>query len=255
MYQKAERVLQRMLGGLSVLHQGLWLGLMDDAHLVRTTMLHYSKSEMYTDREHNLYGLFDWEQAAIAAHFAGCRKILVGSAGAGREVIALAKAGFEVTAFECNPELARRARELLTQENQALEFLDAPPSGLPKGLSGGFDGAILGWAALSHIPGSAARVQMLKALGGQLRREAPLLVSFLPRSGGRRDEVTASIANNIRYLRGAKTRRVEEGDNLMFEFRHMFTQEELSQEFAQAGFRLVHYCNQPYGHAVGRYSL
>lgn len=252
LYLRAEAVFQRMITAAGVVHQAVWLGLLRADQLDRATMIHYSKSDMYAAENHNSYGLYDWEQAAISGHFTGCKTLLIGGAGGGREALALSRQGFEVTAFECSAELLRRGRQLVVQQGATVRYLSAAPNRVPKFLEGRFDGAIMGWAALSHIAGSENRIGILRSLAGHLSRGAPLLVSFLPRSTRRRDKWVAGLANGISWLQGRGRRRVEAGDNLMLCFQHLFTEEELTREFQAAGFSMVHYSDQPYGHAIGR---
>ncbi len=250
LYFKTEKWVHRVGTLMGALRQGVWLGLMDGESLNRLTALSYDNSQMYKAEEHNSYGLFDWEQTVIKRYFANCRSVLVGGAGAAREVMALAARGLSVAAFECNLELVKRGDELLAKSGVAAKYELAPPNELPPGLSGSFDGAVLGWSALTHIPGREARVRLMRAMGVHMPTGAPLLVSFLPRQPHRADGIIAGVANAIRFVRRAKP-KAERGDMLMFQFRHLFTEAEVRGEMSGAGFDMVQFSDIPYGHAVG----
>src|SRR5512142_2340602 len=64
--------------------------------------LAYGQTQAYrADSSAFRRGLFGWEKEAIARFFpAAPARVLVGGAGGGREVFALAEMGYEVVAFE-----------------------------------------------------------------------------------------------------------------------------------------------------------
>ena len=67
----------------------------------------------YSEDEFNLSGFFHWENEVIDRFFCECKNVLVGAAGGGREIIALARKGIIADAFECNNTLAVPCKDLL----------------------------------------------------------------------------------------------------------------------------------------------
>ena len=99
----------RFLGALThlvrMLHIGVWLGILTRPQLHAASEWRHDRDQRYRTVEYNNSGLFAWERTAIDRSFAGCRRLLVTSAGGGREVIALRQRGFEIEAFESDPGL------------------------------------------------------------------------------------------------------------------------------------------------------
>jgi 2-polyprenyl-3-methyl-5-hydroxy-6-metoxy-1,4-benzoquinol methylase len=250
LFERSARALQLCVASLNAIHQGVWLGLFDNEKLQNVTNSYYEKRDFYRQSQYNNKGFFTWEEQSINAYFAECRHILVGAAGGGREVIALARSNYEVTAFECVPELVKAAENLIKTGNLSARIYYAEPNRVPDGL-GKFDGMILGWGAYMHIQGRANRIQFLKELHQHLKEDAPLLLSFAIR-----DEETRfyswvyHIARVIRYLRRADA--PESGDTLPDSFDHYCTENELRAELEEANFEILHYLRTPYAHAVAR---
>ena len=165
-------------------------------------------------------------------------------------MVALADKGLEVTAFECSLKMVQAARKLLTDRNLAAEVIEAPPGEVPK-LEAEFDGAIVGWGGYMHIPGTAARVRFLEQLRERVPPDAPILLSFFTRSP---DSGLFLWSRRVaRLIRRARLSRepVDLGDALAGSFDHHFTSQEIASELTAAGFSLVHYSEDPIGHAVG----
>jgi 2-polyprenyl-3-methyl-5-hydroxy-6-metoxy-1,4-benzoquinol methylase len=248
-YARAERWFTGAGSVLRALHEGFWLGMMSSEDLLGATSIRFDPPSSFHTREHNLSGLFDWEETAVQRFFGSCRSVLIGAAGAGREAITLAQRGFEVTAFECHPGLVEQGRALVASLQLPIEFLRADPSQVPACL-GVYDGMILGWDALSHVPSQAERVALLRECGSHVRNDGPLLLSFQARFPGRRHALVSRVASLVRRLRGDQL-LAEEGDTLTGDFRHTFTREEIEQALDSAGFEMVFYSDSGAGHAVG----
>ena len=181
LFRLADGTYRRADTGMRALHQGFWLGWMDSKSLNAATRLYYAGVPKYLEPEYNTSGLEEWESRLLDRYFRDCRTLLVGAAGGGREVVALADKGLEVTAFECSLKMVQAARKLLTDRNLAAEVMEAPPGEVPK-LEAEFDGAIVGWGGYMHIPGTAARVRFLEQLRERGPPDAPILLSFFTRS-------------------------------------------------------------------------
>jgi hypothetical protein len=236
------------------LHQGFWLGLLEDEALQATITRYYTSHRRYTGPDHNTAGLLGWESALVDRHLAGCRTVLVGAAGGGREVVALARRGVAVDAFDCTPALVATAKQVLAAEGITAPVYLAPPDGMPSGL-GTYDGVILGWGAYSHIAGRPARVRLLRDLASHLRKGGPLLVSLQTRpadpSAQRMFRWICAAARTIRAIRRSHA-PVELGDNIHGCFAHRFTRTEIETEVAAAGLRLVHFEEREFGAVVAR---
>lgn len=249
-YAAVDGAHRRLVSALQALHQGLWLGLLDNRDLDRLAAYQYGRWPAYCDVDYNASGLRAWEVEAIGAHFAPGGALLVAGAGGGREVVALARMGYTVDGFDCVGSLVESARTTLTRLGVEAGLYEAPPGGVPTGL-GRYTGVVVGWGAYMHIPGSAQRVAFLRELRRHVDAGAPLLVSFFTREGrSRRLDWTWRIARALRRARRSAD-PVERGDTLDGTFDHRFTRDEVERELGAAGFALATYGDQPYGHAVG----
>ena len=139
-------------------------------------------------------GLMDWEDRFLDRMGLGeGAHILLGGAGGGRELVALAARGYRVTAFEPSPRLAADlAREASSRPGTVAlmagydDLIDAvqgtgPLAGLKEG--GPFDAVMLGWGSFAHVLGESKRRGVLMATRA-LAPEAPLLLSYLPPTTG-----------------------------------------------------------------------
>jgi hypothetical protein len=134
-------------------------------------------------------GLFAWEERAIATYFPPPpARVLIGGAGGGREVMALAEKGHEVTAFEPSPPLAaamachfpgRLNVKVFRARYEDMPHLfparpDAPSMTLEAGSS--FDAAVLGWGSYSHLRTEAQRIRVLSIFRRYVH--GPILLSY-----------------------------------------------------------------------------
>lgn len=232
---------------MDVFHRGIWLGLLDHRGLNQATTAYYRSTSKYKDPAYNSGGLLDWETAAIERFFLECRSVLVGAAGGGREVAALAQRGFMITAFDCSEDLVDICRALVGENTQVLLV---PPGQVPES-DRQFDGIVVGWGGYMHIVGTDARLRFLRALRSRVVTGGPVLVSFLTRNPeARRYRWIRNIARLVRRLRLSGD-PVELGDTVAGSFDHHFTRDEIESELERAGFRVKHSSDVPYGHAVG----
>jgi 2-polyprenyl-3-methyl-5-hydroxy-6-metoxy-1,4-benzoquinol methylase len=246
--------MMRALFGMHAVHQGLWLGLLEGTELQAVTAHYYAASRQYTGAAHNTSGLLGWETALVERHFAGCRTVLVGAAGGGREVVALARRGIAVDAFECSPVLLATAERVLREEGLTARVRLAPPDTLPDGL-GTYDGVILGWGAYTHVAGRQARVRLLRDLAGHLRSGGPLLFSFQTRTSHAAAQRTFRWVYGVaRAVRAARRSRapLELGDVLPGYFAHRFTGAEVEAEAGAAGLLVEQRLEWEYGAILAR---
>lgn len=248
-YFTSERVTDAALGLIRGCFDGIWLGLLSRRQLAGIDEAYYDRSDQYVSESYNRQGLWHWEQAAIENHFSGVRRIVVTSAGGGREVLALAKAGYEVAGFEPHQGLARFGSRLLAAEGLMASIGSSPRDCWPAGAIGA-DGVVVGWGGYMLISGRAHRVAFLREAAEQLPAGAPILLSFFVRAGAAgRFRVAAGVANPLRRL--LRRGPVDVGDALTPNLVHFFTRAEVAAELTDAGFDLVDFGSVDYGWAVG----
>ncbi len=250
LYLFLESILRGISGAATSLTQGLSLGLLSNVALERVTEHRYATSfSAYAEEAYVNSGFFVWEREAIRRYFPPAGRVLVAAAGAGREMIALAHAGFVVDGFDCCAPLVEAGRSELRRQGIDAKLECVPPSTVPEP-EGHYDAVLVGFSGYMYIAGRDRRITFLRELCRYLNAGAPLMVSFAEGSSGRRRVWTARIGTAIRRLRLAQP--VEEGDWLKTGFQHHFVREEMSSEMSEAGMDLVYYSGATcYGHAVG----
>ncbi|MCB9679296.1 MAG: hypothetical protein H6737_29600 [Alphaproteobacteria bacterium] len=246
----ADRRTGRRLTAVRAVHTGAWLGALSNDALAALDEATYAASYAYhTTEAHNLAGLFPWEEDVLARHFPRSGRLLVTSAGAGREVVALRRKGFDVDAFECNAQLCDLANALLARLELHGDVRLAPRDGWVD-VGATYDGIVVGWGSYTNIRGRARRVALLRGLRGMTNPGAPLVASFFPRpSRDRAFRVTAMVGNGVAGLLGHEA--VEVGDVIDPTYQHYFAREEAFAELRAGGFRPVEWSEEGYGHAVG----
>jgi len=250
LYLSLERLLRWTSNGATSLIQGLALGLLTNAELERLTEYRYATSfSSYAEESYVNSGLFIWEREAIQRYFPPGGRVLVAAAGAGREMIALTRAGFVVDGFDCCGPLVKYGRNELQKQGIEAKLDHVPPSTVP-GYDGHYDAVLVGFSGYMYIAGRDRRIRFLRDLCGFLDPGAPLMVSFTEGSPGRRRVWTARIGTAVRRLRLSTP--VEEGDWVQTGFQHHFLREQILSEMREAGMELTYYSGGTcYGHAVG----
>lgn len=243
------RALQRATVVIRGAFDGVWLGAADDALLHAIDARYYAGQAEYADPRYNRSGLHEWEAALLAEHFSASRRLIVTAAGGGREVLALAKQGFEVLGFEPHPRLADAARALLVEEGTTATVEQCvrdrwPASGRTA------DGVIVGWGSYMLIRGRERRVRFLHDARASLAPGSPILLSFFVRAGDTLYfRTVARTGTAIARLRRAPA--VELGDALAPNYVHYFTKSEIEEEMREAGWTLAAFGSRDYGYAVG----
>lgn len=249
------RAFQKLFLLLEVCFQGFWLGTFKRETLHLVDQFYYDNSRSFKDaaylsKAYNQRGLWEWEQKVIDQHFQSCQRLLVLGAGGGREVIALARLGYQVEGLECNPRLVEFANQLL-QELGFNSSVKLSPRDQCLSSSYLYDGVIIGWGVYMLIQGREYRIKLLKHLRQIMPEGSPILLSFFVRDQGKQRyyQTITAIANTTRFL--LRREFIEPGDMLAPNFFHRFIEEEISNELDAAGLKLKLYCTDNYGHAVG----
>ncbi|MEZ4405705.1 MAG: class I SAM-dependent methyltransferase [Polyangiales bacterium] len=159
-------------------------------------------------------GLFAWERAALAhASVPASGRVLLGGAGGGRELKALAAMGYEVVAFEPSDGLVDAltavAREVgATALQGSYRDLARAKDGVGLAVLSEqrFDLVVLGWASFAHLTDDDDRRALFVALRA-LAPDAPVLISYLgpdddPRWNGRVAALRARCARRSTPCQG-----------------------------------------------------
>ena len=154
-------------------------------------------------------GLMEWEEAWFKAVLpTPPAALLVGGAGAGREVMALRARGYEVDAFEPAAALAERCRRLEGTGRVevgdygmfAAAVLDGEQNAMAPFTAVSYDAVLLGWSSLSHVFLRRDQERTLEA-AARLSPRGPVLASFLmgadaaPRVVSRAERLGASLGS------------------------------------------------------------
>lgn len=248
LYYRGYRLLEQFQSLTTLAFTSLSLATLSDRRRYAIDRVYYDRERMYHTAKYNEQGLWDWERQVVEKHFAECKRVLVASAGGGREVIALRRMGVEAVGFECHPELVAFANILMERLGLAPDIRAAPRDEcLDFGTS--FSGAIVGWGGYTLIRSRRRRIAFLRQLRSHMNVGAPLLISFVTRSrSARRFAAAAAVANVLRHVLGGE--HVETGDFLVPNYVHLFIHEEIVRELNESGFELTFFGIAPYGHAV-----
>ncbi|MFC5577721.1 class I SAM-dependent methyltransferase [Lysobacter niabensis] len=252
LYSFLDRWVIRALTLAEVIHCGFWMGVLRRPTLHQVTALFYARHALFVDADHNASGLYAWERGALDRYFPREGAILVPACGGGRELAALADAGYRTTGFDPEPRLVAEARARdWDSTRHPPRILHAAADTVPAEV-GMHDAAVIGWGAYTHMVGRPARVAFLAALGQCLPPGAPVLLSFWTRGPrDRRLDMAFRLASVVAKL-ALNSRRPERGDWLGQNFAHYFNEQDIRDELAAAGFEFLEYAEAPYGHAVAR---
>jgi SAM-dependent methyltransferase len=250
LFLKSNRWFSKLLTGIRAVHTGFWLGLLDRQALQGLTTRQYEDDDSYAEENYNLSGLHHWETSVVEQYFSGCRTLLIGAAGAGREIIALSRRGFQADGFDCSPRFLERARSLCEAQGVAANLFLAAPGEAPEE-AGVYDGLILGWGGYIHIPGRERRVRFLREFRKHVKAGGPLLVSVISRGESGRVKISFAVARLVRAL-SLSREPVALGDTLSgLWFQLEFSEAETRDELGQAGFRMEYFSGRFGGCAVG----
>jgi len=226
----------------------------------------YAEQQTYLPGGHRFQsGLFPWERRAFDLPiFPRGGRVLIGAAGAGRELVALEERGFSVVAFDpCAPfadaarGVADPARSTVIHADYADLVAAAEGRGGPlaEAVAGPpFDAVVLGWGSLSHVLPSSARASLLRAVH-TLAPNALVLTSFAI-------EVDSSAPPNSKGRVRDALRRVfgalhapgisEAGDHFFLNggFFAYLGHDEIVRLAWAAGYEVAHYEDSSYPHAI-----
>jgi SAM-dependent methyltransferase len=235
--------LARYLLRLGGFIQSLAIMVMKPDDLVDFSRQTYSRSDVMTVFSKGGLidaGLSSMEKALLANLPKTSGRLLIVGLGGGREAIAMAKQGFEVTAIDFIPDMAKRAMENARKRNvnisvllQETSQLDVPDSS--------FDVVWLASGMYSSVPTRKRRTDLLKKISNALIPGGFLICQLNWMQRRRHAPSVQRLRRLVAFVtRGNVT--YEEGDVLWgnAEFVHCFASEdECRSEFAGSGLEIV----------------
>ncbi len=169
-------------------------------------------------------------------------RLLLLGIGGGREAIAFAQKGFDVTGVDFVPEMVAHAKASARRHHVEIEGLVQDFSGLEVAQAS-FEVVWFSADGYSFIPTRRLRISMLQRLHHALRPGGCVVCRFSwNASGATYSPWRQRLGSLVAILTGGN-REFEDGDQLLggFEFIHSFQNEsELCSEFELAGFS-IHY--------------
>ena len=242
----------RLISAFWSVHGGFWLGVLDDRAAEEATAAFYAANPRFLEREHNLSGLYIWEEEIIAKHCPATGRVLVPAAGGGREVLALDAMGYDVVGYDPSRDLVELGNELIRTTGSGAQLLLSDGNRLPEDLPSPFDWVLFGWGGISHVRGSAHRVAVFRAIAHILEPGGILIVSFLHRpEDSRRFTLIHRVASAVRRLMRSHE-PIELGDTIDGSFDHHSTFDEIASEVAEAGLTEVERVFSPFSLIVCR---
>jgi hypothetical protein len=240
----------RLYLGFNRARSALLLAFASDAVLEAHLEVYYGRR--WEDDSRLAEAWLPWERRAIEFFPRPPAKILVGAAGWGREARVLARMGYSVVAFEPVRELVEKmASETAPLGSvrvyrgafQDMPFLEAYPTGARGDLrnEAPFDGSIVGYGSLSHLPNDAQRVETLRRFAEVTR--GPILISFyasFPEAEfPERLPPPAHVGWLRRWLRRRKARRGTSRFQVNGYYR-LLSREEIEGMANEVGLKVVH---------------
>ena len=243
LFERSRSVIRALPARAETVHSFLWLHVLNARDVDEITLHSYEGPSGFESEAHNLQPLWAWEHSAYEQYFAASNSILVAGAGGGREMIALARMGFQVTGFDASSDLVAACKDNLQKANISAEILVASPAGVPAEC-GVHDALVIGRGVYHHIPGRARRIRFLQECRKHIKPGAPLVMGDFHTRGDKRPLTAFALS-----------RKIEEGDAIGDSFVHYFTGHEIKTELEDAGFELVQFRPTPFpgaslGHAT-----
>jgi hypothetical protein len=198
-------------------------------------------------------GLFGYEKEALARpEFPRAGRILLGGAGAGRELRVLAERGYSVRAFEPVPELAAACAELCRARGDTacvrasyadlvLAARDGAGPLAAFAAEGPYDAVILGWGSLSNVT-EPALVDAIFGAARSLAPGGPVFTNFYPRAvgpPGRAARLGALLAKVLARLGAPGSRPPGGAFHPLGGFMIAYTCDDLVRIAARHGYRLA----------------
>lgn len=210
---------------------------------------------IYNDSAAHLgLAMHPWEEAWLARRLPPApARLLVGACGAGREVVWLASADYQIDAFDPAGKMTGLASRRLDDRAHIHTFLyeelsaavldgrDGPAAPLA---GQRYDGVLLGWGSLTHVLDEAERLRLFRALH-RLCPAGPILASFwcdhpTALAAGRADRLGGAAGRTVARWRKQSTEpSPREAFTVHAGFVHRFTPEEIGALGAAVGRTVI----------------
>lgn len=247
--------LGRVLPRLDSFLGGAALAGMDSEELkVLTSHIYDSMGDLWQE------SLFEWEKKWFEQYLGpGVDKLLIGGAGAGREVKYFLEQNKEIVAFDGSPRLARLGKKKYSDTSTCVflsltyeDLFYATSSDAAKGRGlvmdmGPYDAVLLGWGSFTHLTTHTDRVALLSFLR-EICPSGPVLLSFWM-ADSQEDVIRSGQADRLGRRLGAviagagdkwQAERRWDKVSCLGGFGHYFTEEEIRQISQDAGYKVAY---------------
>ncbi len=209
--------------------------------LFRLVLARYHSPEEVTKyRQRADSGLLRWEEVIRDGFFTSPSRLLDLGCGAGREAIALAGGGSEVTAVDISAELVEYALAAADAAGLSIAFEVIDGKSLPFPACS-FDIALIWRQVLGNVPGASNRAALLGDVSRTMREDGILSLSVHNR------DVCVPIAKEKGLILERTAYSLEDGDfvekgespSATSCYWHYFTRPELVRLVEEAGFQVL----------------
>ena len=152
-YIGSQRIFRVLSGGSQALFEGFWMGLLPESVYDVISEKSYGDGRQYSNAQYLDQGFRCLqEDLAVRTYFPADGRVLVASAGGGRELIALARGGSQAFGFECSHAMVEAGQRALTERGIGAPLIWAPPSVAPLVDGGPFNDPAAGleWCRHQH---------------------------------------------------------------------------------------------------------
>ncbi len=225
-------------------------GVCDAEDLHARGLRYWEGYKQYQSKEHTFSGLFDWEEEAFGRYLPPQGRIGIIGCGTGREIVVLAKRGYEMEGVDYARHSIALGREYLTQAgiDAELHLADASNFGFPLER---YDAFIISWFTYAYIVGAATRVAFLRRLRRRLATGGRVIVTVegspqtaCSRAAGlegmaKVTRLAARISRNPHVPTPSDRFRYDPTAGILHD--RLFTRDELENEASAAGLLMLSY--------------
>lgn len=194
-------------------------------------------------------GLLPWEQEFGDRFLTPGARVLVVGCGSGRDVVALARRGFDVVGVDPAGDAIQVARAALAKRGLQADLIEGFFE--DRQWPATFDVVSFSYYTYCYIPGSARRIEALRLARRALRPGGLVLLNFFPSPGPERLSFLGTWAAKL----SGNDWIPDRGDaiairpvNECLTYEHYFQQDQLNEELTRSGLELVTLVRR--GHAV-----
>lgn len=184
-----------------------------------------------------------WEADFYSTHLEPKSRILLVGCGAGRDLIALVERGHSVDGLDIARQALASCRANLEKRGISARLYDCPVE--EARFEAQYDAVVFTWFAYGYMPGAEARIRALQALGGILRPQGRILLTYQPRAAGV-SRIPPLFGRLVGRLTGSDgtpehgdlVELLESGGKPSIHFEHSFAAAEVVAEAQAAGLRV-----------------